>query len=280
MEPMIDWKTLWKELVKAQAAYRRRKASGAKKGDHWKDKARRFDQKVKGRWERPDPHRKFILSRFRETPEATVLDIGAGTGAWAMLMAPHVAKVTALEPSDGMRSVMKENLRQAGIENVEILEKSWPCRGVEPHDYSFCSHAMYGVEDLPAFIRAMVDVTRQTCLMLIRAPDWNGLLATGAKRVWGQPNDSPNFQVAYNMLLQMGIHPNVLMEEPGLWPPWSHNSFSEALLEFLRRFNVNQGSKEAEDLQALLESRLIFKKEKVIWPAEVRTALVYWDILE
>lgn len=279
MEPMLDWSKLWKDLVKVQAHYRKQKTRGKDKTDHWRDKAKRFDKKVKERWERPDPHRDFILSRFQRTPGATVLDIGAGTGAWAVLMAPYVARVAALEPSKEMRSVMRQNIEQAGIENVDILAESWPCEGLGPFDYSFCSHAMYGVEDLPAFINAMVKVTRLTCLMLLRAPDWNGLLATAAKRVWGQPNDSPNFQVAYNLMLQMGIHPNVLMEQSRLWPPWTHDHFSDALQEFLSRLNVEEESKEAEDLQSLLESRLIYKEDKVIWPAEIRTALVYWDII-
>ena len=278
MEPMIDWMKLWKELVIAQCRYWERKGKGRRKKDNWKNRAKDFDKKVKKRWERPDPHREFILSRLKKTPGATVLDIGAGTGSWAVLMAPHAERITALEPSEHMRSVMIKNLERAGINNVDVLAESWPSVDVETHDYSFCSHAMYGAEDLSAFVCAMVAATRQTCFLLLRAPDWKGLLATAALNVWGQPNDSPNFQVAYNLLLQMGIYPNVFIEPPGLWPPWTHDSFSGALWELLHRFSVEEGTREAEELQALLESRLIRKEGKVIWPVEIRTALVYWDI--
>lgn len=278
MEPMIDWIKLWKELVAAQGHYWELKGKGRRKKDNWKNRAKDFDKRVKERWERPDPHRAFILSRLKETQGATVLDIGAGTGSWAVLMAPHAARITALEPSEHMRSVIIKNLKQAQIGNVDVLAESWPCLDVKPHDYSFCSHAMYGVEDLPAFVRAMVSVTQRTCFLLLRAPDWKGLLAAAATRVCGQPNDSPNFQVAYNVLLQMGIYPNVYMEQPDLWPPWTHDSFTDALKELLHRYGVEEGTREAKELRALLESRLIYKEGRCIWPTEIRSALVYWDV--
>ena len=76
--------------------------------------------------------------------------------------------------------------------------------------------------------------------MLLRAPDPNGLMAQAATRIWGQPNDSPNFQVAYNAMLQMSMYPSVLMEGKGLWPAWTNDSFDEAAIrsKLLNEYNV------------------------------------------
>ncbi len=278
MEKITDWAKLWRELVERQARNRAKNREKETDKDTWVGKARSFDASVRQRWARPDPHRDFILSRLAVHPGSTVLDIGAGTGAWAILLARHAKKVTAIEPSPEMIRVMSENLEKEGIDNVEIIQGSWPEIGAAPHDFSLCSHAMYGAPDLPVFIRAMIEATRQTCFMLLRAPNHDGLMAKAAMRIWGQPNDSPNFQIAHGVMLQMGLYPNVLMEDPGAWTPWTSAGVEEALSDIKRRFGLG-GSPEYDDfLSDLLKSRLTFDTDHFVWPVEVRTALVYWNV--
>lgn len=277
MEKITDWKKLWKELVEMHALSHKDDRK-KRQGDRWQDRARLFHDKVKDRWMRPDPHRDFIIERLRAGGGETVLDIGAGTGAWAILMARFVRKVTALEPSQEMREVMKENLEMEGVSNVEIIEGSWPDSPVPPHDFSLCSHAMYGCPDLPVFVNAMVKATRNTCFLLFRAPAQDGVMAQAAMRIWGQPNDSPNFQVAYGVMLQMGLHPNVLMEAPGNWGPWTSPSIREALSEMRRRFVLGQSTEYDAFLLDLLNTRLKFEEGRYVWPVDLRTALVYWDV--
>lgn len=276
MEPEVNWTTHWKELAGTQ--HRFWSAKGGTAPDCWKKKARGFDQKVKQRWEQPDPHREFILSRLKADAGATLLDIGAGTGAWTVLLAPYAARVTALEPSEGMQAMLTENIARAGLDNVTVLAGRWPYPEIPPHEYTLCSHAMYGESDLAAFIRAMEAATRKTCFMLMRAPDPNGLLARAARLVWGQPNDSPNFQVALNLMFGMGIFPHVMMEPPGLWPAWTHDRFADAFDELLRRFGLASDHPAAPGLKEILAAHLVERDGKLVWPSEIRTALVYWDV--
>lgn len=279
MEKITDWAKLWRELVEIHNQYwtKKRKKGSAK--DSWAGKAKSFDAGVRERWARPDPHREFILSRLATHPGATVLDIGAGTGSWAILMARQAEKVTALEPSPEMIRVMTENLEKEGINNVEIIRGSWPEIGLPPRDFSLCSHSMYGEPNLPAFIRAMNESTRQTCFMLIRAPDRDGLMARAAMRIWGQPNDSPNFQVALGVMHQMGLYPDVMMEDPGNWSPWTNDSIEEALDNMKRRFGLSGATEHDAYLSDLLKCSLTFDNGRYVWPVEVRTALVYWKVL-
>jgi len=106
-----------------------------------------------------------------------------------------------------MIAVMEENLVAEGVENVQIVQGAWPDASVASHDFSLCSHAMYGCPDLPAFVRVMMEVTRKTCFLVMWAPIVDGVLAEAAMRVWGHPHDSPNFQVGYNAMLPMGLFP-------------------------------------------------------------------------
>lgn len=125
----------------------------------------------------------------------------------------------------------------------------------------------------------MNEVTRQTCFMLFRAPDGDGLMAKAAMKIWGQPNDSPNFQIAYGVMLQMGLHPNVLMEAPGVWPSWTSDTIEEALGDVKRRFGVSETPEHDDFLLGLLKSRLTFDEDHYIWPVEMRSALVYWNVV-
>jgi SAM-dependent methyltransferase len=276
MQPMTDWNALWHDLVEIGTRTHRDRKGDDRAVDVWREKARWFDEEVKRRWARPDSSRQYLLSRL--SPDTTVLDIGAGTGAWTVSMAPRVRRVTAVEPSPAMVEVMRENLDTAGISNVEIVQKSWPEARVEPHDFSLCSHAMYAYPDLPRFVQAMVDSTRRTCCLVLRAPDVDGLLAEAARHIWGQPADSPNFTIAYNILLQMGIHANVLMEDSFSWRPFTYADLEDALADMKRRFDV-KGSTEYDDyLLALLRSRAIQCDGQCMWPNQTRSALVYWHV--
>ena len=279
MEKVTDWITLWKQLVEKQGPFWNRKKRSENNEDKWKDRAKGFYTRVKERWSKPDPHRDFIISLISSVKDATVLDIGAGTGAWAVLLSKSVRKITAVEPSSEMREILKENLENEGINNVEIIDKFWPVPGMAMHDFSLSSHSVYGCEDLEGFISAMTRATRHTCFMLLRAPDHNGIMARAASRIWGQPNDSPNFQVAYNSMLQMGMFPNILMEEKGMWPGWTNRNFEEAFEQFRSRFGLEGDSEHDPFLMALLKANLEEKDGKVRWPSELRTALVYWNTL-
>jgi 2-polyprenyl-3-methyl-5-hydroxy-6-metoxy-1,4-benzoquinol methylase len=275
VEKITDWNALWRELVGIKEKSHRKKLGGNPDGDVWADRAYGFKEGVKRRWKRPDSSRAFILSQMGA--DSTVLDIGAGTGAWSMLLAPHVKHVTAVEPSSSMIKVMQESLSAENITNVSIVRGSWPDASVEPHDYSLCSHAMYACEDLAAFIRKMVACTRRMCFLLMRAPSLNGVRAEAALHLWGQPLDSPNFTIAYNILLQMGIYANVQMENTGMWKSRTSQNLQEALTDMKRFLALDESGEHDAYLMDLLQRRLTCQDGHYVWPPEVRSVLIYWQ---
>ncbi|MEW5717751.1 MAG: class I SAM-dependent methyltransferase, partial [Chloroflexota bacterium] len=186
MEKMTDWINLWNELVRAyNASHSHNKHLDTQ--DHWRARAQEFDGHVRRRWARADSSRAFVRAQLDAAPNSTVLDIGAGTGAWAVLLARHARRVTAVEPSPAMLEVLRYNLAAEKIANVEIVEDVWPHAQVGMHDFTLCSHAMYGFPDFALFIQSIEAVTRQMCFLLIRAPTMDGVMAEAARRVWGHP---------------------------------------------------------------------------------------------
>jgi precorrin-6B methylase 2 len=278
MEKMTDWVALWRELVEIKARSHPNEADAPGKADVWRARARSFDEGVKRRWTNPDSSRSFVMSQLDSN--ATLLDIGAGTGAWAALLARHARRITAVEPSSAMIEVMKENLAVEGITNVAIIQGTWPDVSVEPHDFSLCSHAMYGYPDLPGFIRRMAASTKRMCFLVLRAPSIDCIMAEAAWHIWGQPLDSPNFTVAYNVLLQMGIYPNVSMEDTGLWDARTSESLEEAVGVVKRRLGLDGDTEYDGFLADLLRRRLTHQDGQYVWPREVRSALVYWNVAD
>jgi SAM-dependent methyltransferase len=278
MEKLTDWSALWRELVEVKSNSRKRDLGAQPASDVWCAKAHDFDEGVKRRWAKPDSSRKLILSQL--DADSTVLDIGAGTGAWSVFLARRARHVTAVEPSPAMVEVMRQNLAEEGITNVTIIQGAWPDALVEPHDFSLCSHAMYGCPDLAAFVARMVACTRRVCFLILRAPTLDGVRAEAAQHIWGHPLDSPNFTIAYNILLQMGIYANVLMEDTGLWEPRTSASLEDALIDMKRHLGLNGNSEHDEYLLELLRRRLAWEppRNQYVWPREVRSALVYWQV--
>ena len=279
MDKNIDWIDLWRELVEVHVgSWSARFAGKGESEEAGEAIARAFDARVRERSKKRDSSRQAVIDALQAHPGSTLLDIGAGSGAWVCRLAPYARRITAIDSSSAMIDLMQKKLEEEGIDNVQTVQGWWPDVTVEPHDFSLCSHAMYGSADLPAFVQRMMAVTRRTCFLVMRAPTPDGLMAEAALHIWGHPYDSPNFQVAYNALLQMGLFPNVLMEDSGLRPPRTNGSLEEALSKVKRRLGLAHQTEHDEFLMDLLRRRLTWQEGQYVWPSGVRSALIYWNV--
>ena len=277
MEKLTDWTTLWKQLSEIQSRAFSKKQPD--KEDSWRDKARDYDKKVDQRWARPDSSRQFLLDKLAASPGSSLLDIGAGTGKWSVLAAPYAKKITALDPSKAMQAVLKEKIDEMKITNIDIFTGAWPEDDPGPHDFILASHSMYGIADFPLFVTRMCDTARKGCILVMRAPFADSVMAKAAMQVWGQPYDSPNFQIAYNILLGMDIYPDVIMEADGTWPAWTSDSFEAAMEDIKLRLDLEDTADHDVFLRELLARHLTKQPDgSYVWPAGNRSALLYWDV--
>jgi SAM-dependent methyltransferase len=167
----------WGRRVRANRQQVERFAEKASGPDHYAPIANRF---------RVDPRRTgdialdALLSLSH--PDDVWLDVGAGGGRYALPLALAVREVIALDPSDGMVSVLREGVAEHGIENVRIMQGRWPA-AADPSiqaDVAFIAHVGYDVEQIGPFLEGMEQSARRLCAALLfwRRPTW------AADRLW------------------------------------------------------------------------------------------------
>jgi SAM-dependent methyltransferase len=74
--------------------------------------------------------------------ESTVVDLGAGTGTFALAIAPHVKRVVAVDPSEAMVAT----LRARGVEAVQAGFLTYEHQG-DPPDAVFSRNALHHLPD-------------------------------------------------------------------------------------------------------------------------------------
>ncbi len=82
-----------------------------------REQAEAYDR-MHGRFRRFDQEAAAILRQLGLGPESTVIDMGAGTGAFALHAAPHVKRVYAVDVSEAMLDRCREKAAQAGLKNI------------------------------------------------------------------------------------------------------------------------------------------------------------------
>ena len=129
-----------------------------------------------------------ILSKISSfiSPKATFLDIGAGTGAFAIPLSRKTTQTIAVDPSAYQLQILSEKARQEGLTNIITIEKEWKdvqpseisrmnvsgagISGVENSgvDYSLAAYSLFD-EDIEKFLTKMIDVTKKGIFIVFRA---------------------------------------------------------------------------------------------------------------
>ena len=263
----------WNALVAAREA--RRAAEPDPPPDRWAGRAADYDRRVRAAPSADAPVWRLLRSLLPEpAAEATVLDIGAGTGRWTLPYAAAARRVTALEPSPSMRARLEENVARAGLRNVEIRPDAWPA-AVPPHDLVLCAHSMYGAPDIARWIAAMEAAARAVCAFYIRDPSPNDPVSAVSLAAFGTPHAVPDLQMALAVFRALGIEPRVIPEPPGFRHLRVHPSRAAAEAWAVRRLHLPP--EHLPLLRRILGEALLPRPDgSVAWPPTTPAALLVW----
>jgi SAM-dependent methyltransferase len=258
----------WRTMVEAEyEQVERLREWQDPQGDHYAPIAHHFAE---------DPHRTgdelLDLLRGMSRPDATWLDIGAGGGRYALPLTLVSRQVIAVEPSEGMRGVLRAGMEQHGIENIDIRAGRWPEEADDVSaDLSLVAHVGYDIRDINGFTDAIEHATRERCCVVLmdRAP------SSGFTWLWEQVHGEPRHQLPgmreyLHLLLARGATPEVRIVPRVLGP-----TTPEDIREMARRrLWLAEGSEKDRRLQALLDDVLASGADDFQFPSLI--ALITW----
>ena len=117
---------------------------------------------------------------FNEVPMCTAIDVGAGTGRHAIVLARRGVAVTAVDPSPAMMAVARDKAARAGLEidfRIGSLDDRLPADD-DQFDFLVCALTLSHIPDIEHAVRECARVVRTGGSILISAihPDVaNGL---------------------------------------------------------------------------------------------------------
>ena len=182
----------------------------------WNQKAAEYEGDMK------HSNRALFVEKILQHNPKTIVDVGAGTGVFAIPLAKNAEKVVAVEPSRGMLDILRKKAEDAGLTNIEYINRRW--EDVTTHelhrindgkyDAVICSHALYYITDLHHSLRKMNNISSGSVHLLtggshnINSQDHSRLWA----RIHGKPAPAyPDYSCLYMVLREIGLHPNIEM---------------------------------------------------------------------
>lgn len=95
-----------------------------------------------------------ILKAHGLDSESVVVDMGAGTGLFALELAPHCRRVVAVDVSDAMLAILEREIKRTGVTNIEVVHAgllSYEHQG-GPADFVYSRNTFH---HLPDFWKAL-----------------------------------------------------------------------------------------------------------------------------
>jgi hypothetical protein len=190
----------------------------------------------------------YVLSLAR--PDEEWMDIGVGAGRLAIPLSRAVRRVIGVDTSEAMRSALASGIAEAGRDNIDVRDTSWPDGGDFPTvDVTLAANMLYSDRAPLGFIEAMEAHTRRLCVIALadrapRMPDptvWEGL--------YGEPLAvTPGARELVTLLGAAGRSVNV-MTFPAA-PPRAID-LDQAVLESRGRYGLGENSPRLPRLREL-----------------------------
>lgn len=268
----VDWPGYWRAMVEAREAARH--AAPPTGGSRWDDRAERFASLTRS-LDAADPFVTTLKSLVRA--EDAVLDVGAGTGRYSLPLAEAVRRITAVEPSAGMRAQLARAAAERGLSNFRIVPSSWEAAEVDPHDAAFAANVLYFVPDAVRFIEKLDRSARRACLILHRVEERATPLLPLWETIWGKPRPpEPGALDLLSLLYFTGIRADFRLAP--LPVPARYASLDEALAEARRLLDLAADDHTHDAaIRAFVSGILVERSGLLEYPPGPQMAIISWE---
>lgn len=267
----------WRELLQARAAqmdaaYAR---LGRTSADFWDRRARGFHRSTRANAS-DDP----FYSHLRKyvTAQDSVLDVGAGTGRFALALAPFVRQVTALEPNGSMLRYLREEIAASAVSNLVAIQSRWEDAPADLRaDIVICSHVLYPILEIVPFLQKLHNASERACYLYLRATHIDALTAPLWRHFHGDERQlPPGYIHTLDVLYELGIYAQVEVVRAPF--ALKYPSVQEAEDELVEQLILEDSPSVRSELRTLLENWLSQEADHT-WSSpqqDMISALLWW----
>lgn len=248
---------------------------GALGAAFWDTRARRFATRMTVPSATADP----LYRRLRQATgrRSTVLDVGAGPGRFALALAPHVAAVTAVDPSGAMLDICRRRARREGLGNVTCVHGRWEDVDVPPADVAFCSYVLPLVADAPRFLAKLDAAARRRVFLYLGAFSLDAVMDPLWRHFHGRPRrPGPTYLDALDVLRELGATPQVEVVEVASRTRFA--TVAEAARDYREQLLVPDTPQARRELREILADWLVPRDGGLGPPLKVApAAIISWQ---
>lgn len=212
---------------------------------------------------------------FRQGDE--VLDIACGPGTYTLPFAMHAKAVSALDPAEGMLSVLMQEAGRRGLNNISPIRSRWEDLDLgERYDLVFTALSP-GITGPGTFLK-MERYSKRSCCYIGFGDVSNSELSD---RLWeliiGESRKSRGFSIGYpfNLLLSKGRKPNVRFFKCERAASEPCEEVIKSNIEWLEMFTRMDQEKEKEVRDYVMARSRDGFYEHI---ARQSLAALYWDV--
>lgn len=272
----IDWNDVWnRELLDHWEVYGLRSGAGQW---HSRSAAQQY-------WERAQKnHRQRTENVIRDldiSPSSRVLDIGAGPGIISIPLAKQVSHVTAVDPSPGMISILKEKIAEHGVTNIHCQQKYWEDIDttedlLPPYDIVVASLSLDMLDIRPALEKMNRVCSKAVYLYWFAGePTWETHTRKLMPLLHGTAySPLPKCDILFNVLYRMGIYPHI--SKSTYCHTEQYNSSEEALSHYKDYYHVSTPEQE-QVLKDYLAAILKRENHSFVSSSHATCLKIWWE---
>jgi len=278
-----DWAGMWENGIRdAWADDMVRRYGSINKT--WDSYAKKYEEDEIKYSNRADLVDKIIASK----PD-TILDVGGGTGVFAIPLAKLVKRVVVVEPSVGMLDVLKEKAEKQGLNNITYVHKKWEDTSEKEfiehndgnlYDVVLASHSIYYITDLHKSFLKMNNAAKgyvylfTGCSGCTQNKDHEKLHLVLHKKPL---TPYPDYSYLYMVVRELGIQPDIQVIEAKIKKPIK--DIQELVDRWKGYLDTEDLSKEQEEaIREYLSDKVKEENGQLFHRYEYKNALIYWRV--
>ena len=242
------WRRLWLEAQASSPVARRERLGPREDIEGWSRRAAAFARQSENAASRR--RRQVQLDWLAESgalaPRYRVLDIGAGPGTFALLLAGRTREVVALEPASGMAAILEKRIKARQLSNLRVVRRTWQEIELEEEDWASAFDLVFasmspGVSG-PLALENMLQASRRFCYLSAWSAGRWGRWGRAREELWprlfgeqagGYPND---ILYPFGLLYALGLRPELRFRWVDIDLDLPSDQAEDELIVFFQRY--------------------------------------------